>query len=89
MNSKDWGFEVHITVTENGIRSEIEMAVTELEEAERIHFPSIELRTEFIEDCVGCVMYDYEMHEYDLRVYTPNYIMVVLDTAKLYGYTEE
>ena len=89
MNSKDWRLDVLFTVTEDGIRSEIEAAVTELEEAERIHFPNAQARTEFINDCAGCAMYDYEMHEYDLRVYTPNYIMVVLDTAKLYGYTEE
>ena len=81
--------KITIHITKDGIRSEIEMAVTELEEAERIHFPDTITRTEFIDDCVGCVMYDYEMREYDLKVYTPNYIMVVLDTAKLYGYTEE
>ena len=81
--------KITIHITEDGIRSEIEMAVTELEEAERIHFPDTIARTEFIDDCVGCVMYDYEMREYDLKVYTPNYMMVVLDTAKLYGYTEE
>ena len=80
---------ITIHITEDGIRYEIEAAVTELEEAERIHFPDSQTREEFIDDCVGCVMYDYEMHEYDLRVYAPNYIMVVLDTAKLYGYTEE
>ena len=64
-----------IIVTEDDIRENVESA------AEDLMFPGEAERAEFIEDCVACVIDNYEQYE----IYTPNYNELVLDMAKLYG----
>ena len=70
-----------ITVTEADIRSRIEDAVFELEEDHQIFFRDISSRTEFMEDCVACVIDRYGLYEH----YCPDFISTVLDMVQLYG----
>ena len=73
-------------LTDADIRYNIDLAATELEEENQIHFPDTAARKEFIEDCVSSEIDKYELYERDPFGYRPKYSDVVLDIADLYGY---
>ena len=77
---------VAITITDADIRYNVDTAATELEEEKQVSFPDSDARTEFIEDCVSCIIDRYELYEHDPFIYTPDYEEEVLDLAELYGY---
>ena len=52
-----------VTITESDIRSEIEAAVSELEQDRQIAFPHSEARSEFIEDCVRSEIDRIELYD--------------------------
>ena len=73
----------HIAIiTDADIRFEIETAANELEEGNQIHFPDSDARTEFLDDCISCILDKFDLYEH----YCPDYAMEILDVAKLYGY---
>ena len=74
------------TITDADIRYNVDTAATELEEEKQVSFPDSDARTEFIEDCVSCIIDRYELYEHDPFIYTPDYEEEVLDLAELYGY---
>ena len=77
------------TITDADIRYNVDTAATELEEENQVHFPDSDARTEFIEDCVSCIIDKYVLYERDPFTYTPDYEMEVLDLAEVYGYLAE
>ena len=78
---------VSITITDEDIRYNVETAVQELEEENQVAFPDRDARSEFINDCVSCVIDKYELYERDPFGYRPDYRVTVLDMADLYEYT--
>ena len=74
-----------VTITESDIRSEIEAAVSELEQDRQIAFPHSEARSEFIEDCVRSEIDRIELYDSD-PFRQKDYALGVLDMAELYGY---
>ena len=70
------------SITDEDVRSEIEMATTELEEDHQIAFPDSDSRAEFLDDCITGVMDKLNIYE----TYMPDYRMEVLDLADTYGY---
>ena len=77
---------VSITITDEDIRYNVETAAQELEEENQVAFPDRDARSEFIDDCVSCVIDKYELYEHDPLTYTPDYECEVLDLAEVYGY---
>ena len=77
---------IAFTITDADIRYNVDTAATELEEEKQVSFPDSDARTEFIEDCVSCIIDRYELYEHDPFIYTPDYEEEVLDLAELYGY---
>lgn len=77
---------IAFTITDADIRYNVDTAATELEEENQVSFPDSDARTEFIEDCVSCIIDRYELYEHDPFIYTPDYEEEVLDLAELYGY---
>ena len=80
---------ITFTITDADIRYNVDTAATELEEENQVHFPDSDARTEFIEDCVSCIIDKYDLYERDPFTYTPDYEMEVLDLAEVYGYLAE
>ena len=78
-------FEMHIAITEADICSEIEAAVSELEQDGQIHFPDADSRGEFIDDCVRSEIDRIELYDSDPFRSRKDYALVVLDMAELYG----
>lgn len=72
------------TITDEDIIRGVREAVEELETDEQITFPDDSSRDELIEECVSAISYMLESYEGD--PYTPNYTVIVLDTANIYGY---
>lgn len=70
------GWRREIIITEDDIRENVKR------ELEDLVFPDEDARIEFIDDCVACVIDNYEQYE----IYMPDYQVLVLDMAKLYGY---
>ena len=75
-----------ITITDEDIRYNVETAAQELEEENQLAFPDSDARSEFIDDCVSCVIDKYELYEHDPFMFTPDYECEVLDLSKVYGY---
>ena len=73
---------VAITITDEDIRCDVETAAQELEEENQVAFPDSDARSEFIDDCVSCILDKFDFYEH----YCPDYSIEILDTAKLYGY---
>ena len=73
-------------ITDADIRYRIDMAVSELEEENQIHFPDSDARAEFIKDCVSSEIDKYELYDRHPFGYRPDYASEVLDMADLYGY---
>ena len=80
---------IKVVLTDADIRYHIDLAITELEEDNLIHFTDSESRTEFIEDCVSCEVDQYDLYDRNPLGYCPNYKVSVLDMADLYGYLVE
>ena len=80
---------ITFTITDADIRCNVDTAATELEEENQVSFPDGNARTEFIDDCVPCIIDKYELYEHDPFTYTPDYEMEVLDLAEVYGYLAE
>ena len=74
-----------VTITEADIRSEIEAAVSELEEDGQVHFPDADSRGEFIEDCVRSEIDRIELYDSDPFRSRKDIAADVLDMAELYG----
>ena len=65
------GWRREIIITEDDIRENVKR------ELEDLVFPDEDARIEFIDDCVACVIDNYEQYE----IYMPDYQVLVLDMA--------
>ena len=74
-----------VTITEADIRSEIETAVSELEQDGQVHFSDGDSRSEFIDDCVRSEIDRIELYGSDPFRSRKDIAADVLDMAELYG----
>ena len=81
--------KITAVITDADIRYYIDQEATELEDESQIHFPDVDARGEFIEDCVASEIDKYELYERDPLWYRPDYRIAVLDMADLYDYLTE
>ena len=73
------------TITEADIRSEIEAAVSELEQDGQVHFPDADFRGGFIDDCVRSEIDRIELYDSNPFISLKDFAVDVLDMAELYG----